>query len=110
VVERSSLERFELCRREWPLELVPQHAFERARAAAARAPSSITGFFAECHLCDPGRTDLIARVHRWDRAAIWAAGSVPRRLARFFEWWRAVGDPAGIVVAVDVEWDLLEEP
>lgn len=110
MVEPSPRERLELCRREWPLGLVPPQAFERACGAAARAPRSITGFFAECHLCDPTRTDLIARVHRWDRAAILAAGSVPQRLTQFFDWWRTVGDPAGIVVAVDVEWDLIEEP
>jgi len=90
---------------EWPRDLVGPRALQRMREGARQFPAAVAGIFAECHLSDPERTDLVARVVAKDRNAVLAEWRCSTAYRALLERWCDPGHPAYLLPALDIEWD-----
>jgi hypothetical protein len=90
---------------EWPRELVGPLALARMRQGARHFPAHVAGIFAECHLSEPERTDLVARVVAKDRTRLVDEWRCPTAYRGLLERWCEPTHPAYLLPALDIEWD-----
>ena len=90
---------------EWPHQLVGPHTLRRMREGAQLFPRHVAGIFAECHLSEPERTDLVARVVAKDRTLLLDEWRCPSAYRELLERWCEPTHPAYLLPALDIEWD-----